>query len=187
MRYDNQILADILAAEYILGTLKGAARRRFEQLLKQRTDWAQTFSWWESQLHLLADTAPAVKPSNQVWKNIETRLFNKKTAPSNTWWKSLAFLSTALAASFATLLVLQVPETVVEPTPTAIALLTTEKSEAGWLLNQTKKAVNELEIKAISLASLQTKPENAFELWLLPADKSKPISLGLLPQKALLV
>ena len=97
--------------------------------------------------------------------------------------KSLAFLSTALAASLATLLLLQVPQAVIEPTPSAIALLATEKAEAGWLLNQTKKAANEIEIKAISLATLETKPDNAFELWLLPADKSKPISLGLLPQK----
>lgn len=183
MRYDNKLLADMLSAEYVLGTLKGAARKRFEQLLRQRTDWAQTLNWWESQLHLLADTAPAVKPPNLVWKKIETRLFNKKTAPNNTWWKSLAFLSTALAASLATLLVLQVPQTVTEPTPTAIALLATEKSEAGWLLNETKKTADVVEIKAISLASLQTRPDNAFELWLLPADQSKPISLGLLPQK----
>ena len=33
------------------------------------------------------------------------------------------------------------------------------------------------------MASLEARPDNAFELWLLPADKSKPISLGLLPQQ----
>lgn len=185
MRYDNKVLADILSAEYVLGTLKGAARKRFEQLLRQRADWAQTFSWWESHLHLLADTVPPVKPSNQAWKNIETRLFNKVTPQIGTWWKSLAFLSTALAASFATLLILQAPQSVLESTPTTFAILTTEKSEAGWLLNETKKTAGVVEIKAIPLASLQTKPDNAFELWLLPADKSKPISLGLLPQKGL--
>lgn len=183
MRYDNKSLADALSVEYILGTLKGAARSRFEQLLKQRTDWAQAFNWWESHIHLLADTVPAVKPPKKVWKNIEARLFNKNAAQSNAWWKSFTFLSTALAASLATILVLQSPKPADDITPAAIALLTSEKSEAGWLLSGTQNAANEMEIKAISLASLEAKPDNAFELWLLPADKSKPISLGLLPQK----
>ncbi len=185
MRYDNQKLADMLSVEYILGTLKGAARTRFEQLLKQRADWAQSFSWWESHIHLLADTVPAVNPPNKVWKNIEARLFNKRsnTNQSSSWWKSFALISTALAASLATILVLQSPKPADEITPAAIALLSTEKSQHGWLLSETKNAKNEVEMKAISLASLETKPDNAFELWLLPADKSKPISLGLLPQQ----
>lgn len=183
MRYDNKLLADMLSAEYVIGTLKGAARRRFEQLIRQRADWAQTFSWWETHMHLLADTVPAVKPSNKVWENIETQLFKRKTTQSAGWWKSWAFVSTALAASFATLLLIQTPQSVVDTTPAAVALLTTEKSEAGWLLNETKKSDTHVVVNVISLASLKIQPANAFELWLLPADKSKPISLGLLPQK----
>lgn len=183
MRYDNKLLADMLSVEYILGTLKGAARVRFEQLLKQRADWAQTFNWWESHIHLLADTVPAVKPPKKVWKNIDARLFNKNAAQSTAWWKNFAFLSTALAASLATFLVLQSPKPVDDITPAAVALLSSEKSEAGWLISGTQNAANEMEMKAISLASLDAKPNNAFELWLLPADKSKPISLALLPQK----
>ncbi len=183
MRYDNKLLVDTLSAEYILGTLKGTARRRFEQLIRQRPDWAQTFNWWESQMHLLADTVPAVKPSNKVWKNIESQLFTRKAAQHTGWWKSWAFVSTALAASFATLLLIQTPQMVVDTTPASVALLATDKSEAGWLLNESKKSDNNVVIKVITLASLAIKPDNAFELWLLPADKSKPISLGLLPQK----
>ena len=183
MRYDNELLADLLCAEYILGTLKGAARRRFEQLIRQRANWAQALVWWESHMHLLADTVPSITPPNTVWKNIQTRLFDQKTAKNNGWWKSWAFLSTALAASFATLLVIQTPQLTDDSMPAAVALLATENAQAGWLLNETKKSATEVEIKAISLASLELKPDNAFELWLLPADKSKPISLGLLPQQ----
>lgn len=183
MRYDNQLLADMLSVEYILGTLKGAARRRFEQLLRQRADLAQTFHWWESHMHLLADTVPATQPPKKVWLNIENRLFNPAKVGNSSWWKSLAFLSTAMAASLATFLVIQSPKPVEDFTPVAIALLATEKAEAGWLLNESKKSASDVEIKVITLASLELKPDNAFELWLLPADKSKPISLGLLPQQ----
>ena len=182
MRYDNPLLADMLCAEYILGTLKGSARKRFEHLLKQRADLAQTFNWWESHMHLLADTVPPTQPPKKVWQNIDNRLFNQAKSGNGIWWKSLAFLSTAMAASLATLLVIQSPKPVEDFTPAAVALLATEKAEAGWLLNETKNSDSDVEIKATSLASLDLKPDNAFELWLLPADKSKPISLGLLPQ-----
>ena len=183
MRYDNESLVDMLCTEYILGTLKGAARRRFEQLIRQRANWAQALVWWESHMHLLADTVPAVKPPNTVWKNIQRQLFDKNNTNNNSWWKSWAFVSTALAASFATLLVIQTPLSITEPKPTAVALLATESAQAGWLLSEIKKSATDVEIKAISLASLELKPDNAFELWLLPADKSKPLSLGLLPQQ----
>lgn len=183
MRYDNKQLADMLSAEYILGLLKGTARRRFEQLVRQKPVWAQTLNWWESHLHLLADTVPAVSPPNKVWKSIEAQLFKRNTAQASSWWRNWAFASTALAAVFATLLVVQTPQSVVDSTPAAVALLASDKSEAGWLLNETKKSPTNVTINAIALASLQIKADNAFELWLLPADKSKPISLGLLPQK----
>ncbi len=187
MRYDNDLLIDMLCAEYCLGTLKGSARRRFEQLTKQRANWAQALFWWESRMHLLADTVPAVVPSNKVWKNIQARLFDpksaKNTANNNSWWKSWAFVSTALAVSMATLLIIQTPKQIIETSPAAIAILASESAKAGWLLNETKISATNVEIKAIALASLEIKPNNAFELWLLPADKSKPISLGLLPQQ----
>jgi len=183
MRYDNQQLADMLSAEYILGTLKGAARRRFEQLIRQKPVWAQTLNWWEAHMHLLADTVPAISPPNKVWKNIEAQLFNRKATQHSAWWKNWAFASTALATGLAILLVIQTPQSLNDSKPAAVALLATEKSEAGWLLNETKKSDTDVTINAIALASLQLKADNAFELWLLPADKSKPISLGLLPQQ----
>jgi len=36
MRYDNSELIDLLSAEYVLGTLVGSARRRFERLARER-------------------------------------------------------------------------------------------------------------------------------------------------------
>ncbi|PPD12456.1 MAG: hypothetical protein CTY27_06540 [Methylotenera sp.] len=151
--------------------------------MRQKPVWAQTLSWWESHLHLLADTAPAVKPHKNVWKNIEAQLFNRKATQPTSWWKSWAFASTALAAGLATLLVIQTPQSVMDSKPAAVAMLATDKSEAGWLLNETKKSPTDVTIDAIALSGLELKANNAFELWLLPADKSKPISLGLLPQQ----
>ena len=189
MRYDNQQLIDMLSAEYVLGSLQGAARIRFEQLIQQRADWAKTLNWWQTHLHLLAETVHAVKPRKQVWQQIENRLWNK-TGPSNAsnWWRILnwrntALLSTSLAFIFATFLAVQAPNKPSISEPTAVAMLANDKAQAGWLLSLANNAVGHAEIRANSLASLQIKNQNTYELWLLPTDKSKPISLGLLPQK----
>ena len=189
MRYDNQQLIDMLSAEYVLGSLQGAARIRFEQLIQQRADWAKTLNWWQTHLHLLAETVHAVKPRKQVWQQIENRLWNK-TGPSNAsnWWRILnwrntALLSTSLAFIFATILAVQAPNKPSISEPTAVAMLANDKAQAGWLLSLANNAGGHAEIRANSLASLQIKNQNTYELWLLPTDKSKPISLGLLPQK----
>ena len=189
MRYDNQQLIDMLSAEYVLGSLQGAARIRFEQLIQQRSDWAKTLNWWQTHLHLLAETVHAVKPRKQVWQQIENRLWNKKgqSNASNWWrilnWRNTALLSTSLAFIFATFLAVQAPNKPSISEPTAVAMLANDKAQAGWLLSLANNAGGNAEIRANSLASLQIKNQNAYELWLLPSDKSKPISLGLLPQK----
>ena len=189
MRYDNQQLIDMLSAEYVLGSLQGAARIRFEQLIQQRADWAKTLNWWQTHLHLLAETVPAVRPRKQVWPQIENRLWNKtgSSNASNWWrilnWRNTALLSTSLAFIFATFLVVQAPNKPSISEPTAVAMLANDKAQAGWLLSLASNAGGHAEIRANSLASLQIKNQNTYELWLLPTDKSKPISLGLLPQK----
>ena len=189
MRYDNQQLIDMLSAEYVLGSLQGAARIRFEQLIQQRADWAKTLNWWQTHLHLLAETVHAVKPRKQVWQQIENRLWNKKgqSNASNWWrilnWRNTALLSTSLAFIFATFLAVQAPNKPSISEPTAVAMLANDKAQAGWLLSLASNSVGHAEIRANSLASLQIKNQNTYELWLLPTDKSKPISLGLLPQK----
>ena len=189
MRYDNQQLIDMLSAEYVLGSLQGAARIRFEQLIQQRSDWAKTLNWWQTHLHLLAETVHAVKPRKQVWQQIENRLWNKKgqSNASNWWrilnWRNTALLSTSLAFIFATFLAVQAPNKPSISEPTAVAMLANDKAQAGWLLSLANNAGSNAEIRVNSLASLQIKNQNAYELWLLPTDKSKPISLCLLPQK----
>jgi anti-sigma-K factor RskA len=46
MDYGRRELADRLAAEYVLGTLRGAARRRFEQLLPAHRELADAVARW---------------------------------------------------------------------------------------------------------------------------------------------
>lgn len=198
MRYDDPNTRDLLTAEYALGTLRGSARKRFEALLAQRSDWQITLRFWTERLSLLADTIPAVSPGKHVWKNIQTRAYGKAVvaeSKSTNWWQSLAFGASGIAAALGFLLVTSEPQRIEVPVqvpvevavevqaPTTVALLTTPQATPGWLVALAKNKTGKHEIRVSALASLKTAQDNAFELWLLPPDKSAPVSLGVLPQQ----
>lgn len=186
MRYDNHQLRDLLSGQYVLGTLKGAARARFEALARSRPDYQEMIVWWQNRLHLIADTVPAVKPKKRVWLNIESRLFTAGKLRALTWWRSLALttslLSLALSVFIATEL-LKTPSMPVTPIPTTVAMLADSKAEKGWIVLFSRNNEGEAEIRASSLEMLEKIEDKSFELWLLPADQSPPISIGLLPQE----
>lgn len=190
MRYDDPATRDALAAEYALGTLHGAARKRFETLLAKRSDWQLAANWWVSRLHLLADAIPAIEPSKQVWKNIEVRLYGSKTT-ALTWWRGLAFGSSSIAAALALFMLTSEPQKIEVPVevavkvqaPATVALLASEDAKPGWMLALTKNKAGQPEIRVTTLPSLKQVSDKSFELWVLPPDKSAPISIGLLPQQ----
>jgi len=66
---------DRLAREYALGTLQGAARRRFERLLHEAPLTMRVVAHWQQRLGVLAGGVPAVQPREQVWDGLQQRLF----------------------------------------------------------------------------------------------------------------
>jgi len=197
MRYDDPKLRDLLAAYYVLGSLHGAARKRFESLALKRADWQQVTDWWATRLHLLADTVPAVEPRKELWQKIQTRLYGNEVSTKTGWWRNLAFGSSAIAAVLAFILVThqptdiepsipvaQTPKSITEnPVPTKVALLENAEAKPGWMLALAKNKAGKPEVRVTTLASLKQQADKSFELWILPPDKSAPISLGVLPQQ----
>ena len=197
MRYDDPKLRDLLAANYVLGSLRGGARKRFESLSAKRADWRLATDWWATRLHLLADTVAAVEPRKESWQKIQARLYGKETPVKNNWfgwWQGLAFGSSGIAAVLAFILVTHQPQTVEAPIPmaeapqpisvsTKVALLAGEDAKPGWMLALAKNKAGKSEIRVTALASLKPQANKSFELWILPPDKSAPISLGVLPQQ----
>ena len=91
MRKLSPDLAHALAAEYVLGTLRGAARRRFEAILREDREVEAIVRQWERSLTPLADTVPAVEPPARVWKAIESRIASTPDAADTGVWSSLGF------------------------------------------------------------------------------------------------
>lgn len=199
MRYDDAKLRDILAAQYVLGTLRGAARKRFEALAAKRGDWQAAKQEWALRLHLLADTAVAVSPRQQVWNQIQSRLFGNPLATTKwwqaaDWWRGLALGSTSIAAVLAVVMVARTPDIVEVPVtvavkvpvevavPATVALLAGEDAKPGWMLALSKDAIGKPEVSIMTLASLKPIADKTFELWVLPPGQAAPVSLGLMPQ-----
>lgn len=109
MNYGHPELRERLAAEYALGTLRGAARRRFERLMQGDPALQQIVRNWEMRVNLLAETAPSVTPPPHLWPAIERRLevastrSAKPVSSQTSWWDWIEFwrpfgLAAAVAA-----------------------------------------------------------------------------------------
>jgi anti-sigma-K factor RskA len=68
--YHSRQAVDELAAQYVLGTLRGPARRRFVAVMAQRPEVAARVQDWEAQLHRLAQRLPEVQPSPALWERL---------------------------------------------------------------------------------------------------------------------
>jgi anti-sigma-K factor RskA len=74
MNYQHPQLIEELAAQYVLGTLRGRARRRFERVCARNAKALDAVRRWEDRLvDLLAGVVP-VAPSAVVWDQIKFRV-----------------------------------------------------------------------------------------------------------------
>jgi anti-sigma-K factor RskA len=180
MDYSRRDLADRLAAEYVLGTLRGPARRRFETLLAAHPLMRDAVAQWQQRLSPLSATIEPVKPSERVWLGIEARLFGERVANPGLWqrlslWRGLTGLATA-----ATLAMVIVSSRV--PAPQApIVVVLGSNPEAAQALNASFVASVTADGRALVLrpiSDLALTPGRALELWAVPAQGA-PRSLGL--------
>ena len=107
MDYAKTSLADALAAQYVAGTLRGPARRRFEALLPSHPALQHAVREWQDRLMPLTGALQPQAPSPAVWRAIEQRLW--PAAAVQPWWQRLGLwraLSGAAVAAVVGLAVL---------------------------------------------------------------------------------
>ncbi|RUP23620.1 MAG: RNA polymerase subunit sigma-70 [Curvibacter sp.] len=76
----NKILLQRLAADYGLGTMQGAARRRFEALARRQAPVRQAIRDWQERLAGLTELQAAQPAPEVVWKRIEIALHFEREA-----------------------------------------------------------------------------------------------------------
>lgn len=67
---DSARALDALASQYVLGTLEGRARRRFEAVMARRPQARERVRHWESQLLRLGQALPGQAPSAALWDRL---------------------------------------------------------------------------------------------------------------------
>ncbi|TCT05774.1 anti-sigma factor [Paralcaligenes ureilyticus] len=72
---------EMTAAEYVLGTLRGPARRRFEVLMARDAALAAEVSRWQEALSALDAADVPLEPPGRVWRTIQLRLPAQSPAP----------------------------------------------------------------------------------------------------------
>lgn len=175
-RYDNLELIDRLAREYVLGTLHGRARLRFERELAASLTARRRVAYWEGKLTPLAHAVTPVEPPAAAWAHIEERLgfAERPRSPGNRAWLGIAAGLAALAIALGSLYLTRPPQI---ESASYIAVMQNDEAEPIWIVQAFMEAG---ELRVGSLTPLPEPDENAYELWMLPGDESAPVSLGLI-------
>lgn len=210
MDYSRPALADRLASEYVLGTLRGPARRRFETLMLAHPNLRQATRDWERRLTQLSAVTPEVTPSAKVWEGVQRKLFGavdaRNASPASSlpdtlaqatqgvaqgvvrWWQRLGLWQGVSA--FATVATLSFGLLLAQPQPVRppIVVVMAAQPNAGGNGIQPASYVASVSGDGRSLVlkplndGQQVALNKALELWAVPA-KGAPRSLGLISQQ----
>lgn len=158
---------DLLAAEYVVGTLALQDRIAFENRLKTEAPLDRSVAAWEAHFAPLNDAYGEVAPPAAIFARIESRLFPK--APAKSWFSGwLAAGSSAVAVALVAIFYLTAA-----PDPTLQATLAANESEVSYLVQVSDAGIS---LTRQGPAPLDTQ---SHELWLIVGDAA-PVSLGLI-------
>lgn len=164
---------DLLAAEYVLGTLPLAEREACATRLRRDQGFAAAVARWEERLSGLNDAFDEAPPPDLL-PRIEARLFGISTTPAKArvpFWRSwFGGAAAAAALGMAILMFLPAP-------PPALAPVTTLAAENTDLRYAVGLRDNELHLTRLSGPGAA--PGRVHELWLIAGDAA-PVSLGLI-------
>lgn len=169
---------DRLAAEYVLGTLQGPARRRFQTWCAEDPAAAAAVAAWAARLSPLAEVVPAVTPSARVWRRLAARIAPAAAAPQGfrgwlSGWRPFlvgAALATVVVGTSLNLLL---------PTPAGgayIAVMNNALAQPVIMVSASRKSLD-LTVKIVQPFAVAG--DRSLELWAVPKSGA-PVSLGLL-------
>jgi anti-sigma-K factor RskA len=202
MKYQSPKLQRMLSAEYVLGTLHGRARARFQRLMSHDAALRREVNYWENRLAGLNGRFKPETPRAVVWASIEYQINNSRkkvvplrpenSAPGRSgMWRNWAMVSTAACALLGFSLFQQMnqapriitkTETVRVEVPVAqpmpyVAVMQIPKSEAKWKVS----IYPDKGLIKVATSGRYTLDEQAKSLELWVVSKDGPHSLGLLP------
>jgi anti-sigma-K factor RskA len=188
MNYDRPELRDRLASEYVLGTLHGPARRRFQRLMQGDARMRIAVERWEQRLMPMGGALEAPVPSPKVWEAIAARVAPAQRPAAQPGWFERWFGVRALGGMAAGLMMgvgamLVVPQLDRAPQseqqlPESYAGFLQDAQGRPTMLVSSLRHGKVVDIKLLQPVAVQ--PDQVLQLWGLPKDGA-PLPLGVVP------
>jgi len=174
---------DALCGAYLLGTLRGGARRRFESALRADPRVALRLRTWQQMF--------SVKPAERMavpldlargWARLEgeLQLASRRLQPAPWWQRAGFWRGWAIAATGA--LLLGVAVLVMQPADAPQATIAQLKGEAPAASVTAALSRDRRTLHLQAARPVLAGPSQSYELWLIPAEGGAPISLAVLGQ-----
>jgi anti-sigma-K factor RskA len=173
MNYQTPALRRALAADYAIGLMSTAARRRFEQLLLDDAALRAELAQWQDSLASLTAAVPEQAVPERVWHAVTARIEPQvlHVPEKRPWW---TWLRLTVAVGSVALLVFVGALYNRDDARYRATLLSADAQPAL----KVEAHENYLQVEPLTLAAVD--PSRSLELWAIAPD-SKPISLGVIP------
>lgn len=190
MRYDDGDLIDLLAAEYLLGTLAGRARARFEKLAASQRELRERIDHWDRRLNQLAAAATPVQPPPGAWERIYTRVaplpssqYQRGFIEQVAFWRRAAFSAGLVALVLAVVVIWPSARYPAATGADGYVVLMRDRSEQTvWTIDaQPGRAM----LTVRKTGSMDLPEGKACYLWLDMGDSEAPELLGVLPDEGM--
>ena len=208
-------LLDRLAAAWAVGSLRGGARRRFEQLAREHPTVRAAALLWQERMTAVTELQPAVQPPAHVWTRIDNLVQADRAARATRpdrpapqrrfgwlsgWWPGLSLaggLATAAAIGVALQLDTRLGQTRAELQARIEGLeqqlSATPRADYVAVLNESQAGAAMLvtfdpvrrQLSLQRVGGFQEAEDRSLQLWALPPG-SGPKSLGVLTRERLL-
>ena len=180
---NNHALQQKLAAEYVLGTLRGGARRRFETWIGQDAALQHVVRQWQGNLMPMAEFSKAKRPETSVWIALEKRLklnindrwaFLRDVLEDLSFWRGLGIVSTTAALVMVSVLLSKQFDQAL-PVTNYVATLSDDKAQPIAVISSDAKR-KQLVVRFVTAQVIAS--DKSLELWAV-SKEGKVKSLGL--------
>lgn len=178
MRLARHRLLDALCGEYLVGTMRGRPRRRFERALKQEPLVAARLAYWQRTHAPRPSDQMREQPDPATWRRLESELGLARF--KRPWWRRVGLWrmwATAATAALVVLVGIQVQQFETPRQLVEIARLGS-KEQPATVTASVSKDHQFLELRAAR--PVEAGPAQSYELWLIPKEGGAPLSLAVL-------
>jgi len=191
-RYQDPEVYERLAGEYVLGTLRGGALRRFERLMHERPYIRYAVDTWEDRLNPMAESLPDVVPDPRVWKAISKGIKTGSRSHKNEsalqgvtgkgtgFWQNLGFWQAATALMSVLLaVVVLMPQQKFDSmsVPSYVAVLESD-SKVPMMVTMGDQAKRIVSVRIMEMPEVGD--DRDIQLWAMRGHNQSPLPVGIL-------